>query len=134
MWRGQRLPHEVGEDFGVGLRVENMSTFNQLVAQDLIILDDPVVDEVKPTRFVGMGVGIFAGDCAVRGPAGVADADRSRNGIFSISSARFAMRPMDLRRWIWPLSRMATPAESYPRYSKRRRPSINTGRAAERPM
>ena len=76
------FPDKVGEDFGVRLGVENMSALDQLVAQDLIILYDSIVDEMESTRFVRMGVCIFAGDRTMCGPAGVADADRARNGVF----------------------------------------------------
>jgi hypothetical protein len=48
---------------------------------------------------------------------GSSSSDRSSSEIF----------PASLRTWIWPSSITATPAESYPRYSRRFRPSMRRG-------
>ncbi len=79
---GRRLPlrelvldHE-GGDLRIRLRREDVALGGELLAQRLEILDDAVVDDGEPGRGVRMGV--VLGRLAVGRPAGVADADRTR--------------------------------------------------------
>ena len=65
---------EVGENFGIGLRDKGVSAFDQVLAECLIVLDNAVVDEREASTLVRVGMGIFGGDPAMRGPAGMADA------------------------------------------------------------
>ncbi len=60
----------VGNDFGVGLRFELESVFQQIGTQFLEIFDDPVVhDRDVIFRHVGMGIGLVRN--TVRRPSGV---------------------------------------------------------------
>ena len=66
---------EMGEDFGVGLRFEGVAFLHELVLEDVVVLDDAVVADEKFAALVGVRMGVFIGDAAVGGPAGVRDAD-----------------------------------------------------------
>ena len=56
-----------------------------------------------------------------------------RKGSARRLSSRFLSFPTDRRRWRRLSSTTAMPAESYPRYSSRRRPSMITGTASRAP-
>ena len=69
------LVDQVGDDLGIGLRGERATRRPEAVAQGRMVLDDAVVHDghgADPVR-----VGILIGRPSVRGPAGVADADRA---------------------------------------------------------
>ena len=66
--------HEVGDDLGVGLRLEGVAQRLQAFALLLVVLDDAVVHDGDLVAG-DMGVRVGLGDAAVRGPAGVGDAD-----------------------------------------------------------
>ena len=72
------LDYERG-DLGVRLGRERMALGGELVTQRPEVFDDAVVDHRESRRRVGMGVGL--GRLAMRRPAGVADADRAREGM-----------------------------------------------------
>ena len=78
----KRLTNEMGQDLCIGLGVEFMPPFDELLAKSLVVFNDAIVHEVKTPRTVRVGVGVFAGHRAMSRPAGVADADLTRNGIF----------------------------------------------------
>ena len=67
------VAHKVGQHFGVGLRKKCVAVFGQLLAELLVVLDDPVVDEGQPPALIRVGMRIFLRDAPVRCPAGVAD-------------------------------------------------------------
>ena len=82
----------------------------QLAAQLGEILDDAVVDEGDAVG--GMRMGVALGRGAVRGPAGVADADRAGERLGASSASSLPILPSARRRSMWPLTSVATPAES----------------------
>ena len=122
---------QLGGDLGVGLALEGVAVGEQFVAQNGEVLDDAVVDQGDAAVGAEVGMRVDVGGAAVRRPAGVADA-RAPVGAArmpSRSSARTASFPARLRVTRSPESVMiATPAESYPRYSRRPRPPIRTSR------
>ena len=67
----------MSEDFGVGLRFEDMAGVDQPPFQFQVILDDPVVDDGDALLTVDMGMGVLVGWTAVGCPAGVAQAYRT---------------------------------------------------------
>jgi hypothetical protein len=75
----QRALDEVGEDLGIGLRGELRATGCELGAQREVVLDDAVVDHRDRADLVRMAV--LVGGSAMRGPPGVADADRAHRGL-----------------------------------------------------
>lgn len=74
---------QFGENFGVGLGGEDAVFGFEFLAEFLVVFNDAIVDECKLAGLVEMGVGIGFGDCAVCGPAGVADAEGAREGVSS---------------------------------------------------
>jgi hypothetical protein len=78
----KRLADEMGQDFCVCLGVEFMPPFDELLTKSLVVFDDPIVNEVKTAGTVRVGVRVFTRHCAMSRPAGVTDADLTRNGIF----------------------------------------------------
>jgi hypothetical protein len=66
---------EVGDDFGVGFGDELVALRGELVLEREIVFDDAVVDDDDAAGAVAMGMGVLFGGAAVRGPAGVADAE-----------------------------------------------------------
>ena len=72
------LLDQVGDDLGVGLGAEDVALVAQRPAELRVVLDDPVEDDVDRVRVVAVGVRVLLGDAAVRGPAGVGEADRRR--------------------------------------------------------
>jgi hypothetical protein len=70
--RAQVLLDQVGDDFGVGLRVEAVAVGLQLDPQLAMVLHDAVVDHGHPVVARIMGMRIALGHSAVGGPARVA--------------------------------------------------------------
>ncbi len=115
---------QVRDDLGVGLRGEDVAFFSQLGAKLRVVLDDAVEDDVDRVRAVAVWMGVLLGDAAVRGPAGVGEADR--RGRRSDRDAAVAIRPVvgrdgvaQVRRFptartlsMWPSSSREMPAES----------------------
>jgi hypothetical protein len=103
----------VGGALGVGVAGELDAGRLELAAQAGEILDDAVVDDGDPAVGGEVRVGVAVGRAAVRGPPG-----RSASAFSRLASlpAFFSVRRV-------PSTTTATPAESYPRYSSRRRPS-----------
>jgi hypothetical protein len=72
--------HQVGDDLGVGLALEDVALGLQLGAQLFVVLDDAVVHQGDlVAREVRVGVG--HGRRAVGGPAGVGNADQALHVI-----------------------------------------------------
>jgi len=72
---------QVGDDLGVGLGDELVALRGELALELEIIFDDAVVDDDDAPGAVAMGVGIFFRGAAVRGPAGVPDAEGALDGV-----------------------------------------------------
>ncbi len=58
-----------------------VAQLGQLAAQDVAVLDDPVVHENDLVRAVGMRVGVRLVRCAVRGPPRMGDAGAALQGL-----------------------------------------------------
>ena len=71
--------HQVCDDFGIGFAFKGAPARDQFFAQRTEILDDPVVHQRDFAG--GVGVGVVGGGRAVRGPAGVRDADGAWRGM-----------------------------------------------------
>jgi hypothetical protein len=69
------LTDEHGEDLCVGLAGEGVAFFLEVGLEDGVVLDDAVVDEADAALVVAVRVGVFLGDAAVGGPAGVGESD-----------------------------------------------------------
>ena len=65
----------MGDDFGVGLALEDPPLGDEFVAQRLEVLDDAVVDQGNLAGCMRMGV--VLGRRTMRRPAGVGDADQA---------------------------------------------------------
>src|ERR1017187_3382908 len=89
---------KVGNDFGVGLRLEFAAGGLEAIAQDGVILHDTVVDDGNRSGPVGMRV--LAGRSAVGGPAGVTNAESAPGWVFSekfFERRQLALAAYDLR-------------------------------------
>ena len=62
------------DDFGIGLRPENVAFALQLFFQRQIVFDNAVMHDHDVARAIAVRVGVFLGGTAMRRPAGVADA------------------------------------------------------------
>jgi len=67
---------QVRDHLGVGLAREDGALAAQPLAQRQVVLDDAVHDDVNAVGRVEVRVRVLLVDAAVRGPAGVTDADR----------------------------------------------------------
>jgi len=73
--RGEAFLDQVRHHLGVRLGAEAMTGAHERLAQLAIVGDDPVVDEREAARAVQVRVSVGLGHAAVRGPAGVPEAD-----------------------------------------------------------
>ena len=80
------LADQVRQHLGVGLGGEGVAARLERLPDGVRVLDDAVVDDGDPAGLVGVGMGVRRGGRAVRGPAGVADAERARRAISSCSA------------------------------------------------
>src|SRR6185312_11934035 len=71
---------QVRDRLGVGIRVEAVALALEPRAQRGEVLDDAVQHHLEAAMVVRVGVRVALLDAAVRGPAGMADADRRRPG------------------------------------------------------
>ena len=71
---GEMLLDQVGDDFGVGLRPEDMTLGLQLCLQGEIILDDAVVDDDDPARAVDVGMSVGFAWAPMGRPPGMTEA------------------------------------------------------------
>jgi hypothetical protein len=74
------LADEVRQDLRVGLRVEGVPTLEELFAEELVIFNNAIVDEMEAAGLVRVGVGVFTSYRAMGGPPGVADAGMAGDG------------------------------------------------------
>ncbi len=77
--RFQPPVNQMGDDFRVGVALENPAGGGEFGLQGREILDDSVMDQHDPPRLLGMGVSNRG--CAVGGPARVAKAHRPLQGL-----------------------------------------------------
>ncbi len=152
---GHLLLNEVGHHLGVGGRDERVPGGHELGPQLGVVLDDAVVDQGQPPGAVRVRVGVLGGGAAVGGPAGVTDRRRMpRRGVgrqvLELGHGIRCRRPPGPARWRPRFRRcsasaapapsapasttMATPAESYPRYSSWCRAPSRRGMASDSPV
>ena len=74
------LLDQVGDDLGIGVRVQDVAALLETGAQVGEVLDDPVVDHRDPPLAVAVGVRVPVGRRAVGRPPRVPDPDRARDG------------------------------------------------------
>jgi len=60
---------QMGEDLGVGFRLEPVARGEEVVLDLEVVLDDPVVDDDQGAVAVGVRMGILLGRPTVRRPA-----------------------------------------------------------------
>ena len=82
---------------GIGLGLELVAFALQLLLELQVVFDDAVVDYDDIALAVAMGVRVLLSGTAVRGPAGVPDAERSidraqADGLFQIAQLPLARR------------------------------------------
>jgi hypothetical protein len=70
----------VGDDLGVGLGDEVVAAGDELGLEGEVVLHDAVVHDNERSGAVAVRVGVLLRGAAVRGPAGVADAEGSGDG------------------------------------------------------
>ena len=109
------LLDEVGDDLGVGFGDELVALRGEFALEVEVILDDAVVDDDDAAGAVAMGMGVFFGGAAVRGPAGVADAEGAVERMFAqdfFEVAELAGSAADFEQWRLLGLPTAMPAES----------------------
>lgn len=125
---------QVSNDLGIGLGLEVHARLGQLGAQIGEVLDNAVVDHGHSAVRGDVRVRVLIGGCTVGGPSGVPDALMGYGEVnsrqFGFEIGEFAGLLRDTRR---PSATTAMPAESYPRYSRRRSPEMMTSRASRGP-
>ena len=70
----------MSDDLSVGFGDELVALGDEGALETEVIFDDAVVDDDEGAGAVAVGVGIFFGGAAVRGPASVADAEGAIEG------------------------------------------------------
>ena len=94
----------MSDDFGVGFGDELVAFCDELVFQLKIVFNDAVVDDDDFAGAIAMGMRVFFGWAAVRGPACVADSvnaiQRSdADGLFEISQFAGSAANIQARRF-----------------------------------
>ena len=84
----QATGDQVGDHFGVGRRAETVAFAFQPLLERAEVLDHAVVDDGHDAVAAEVRMGVDVGRRAVRGPAGVADADRCRRRVALSSSSQ----------------------------------------------
>ena len=84
-----RVADELGEYFGIRVRVELNALGLELLLEVGEVLDDTVVNDGDGAAGVEVRVGVAIGGAAVRGPARVADAITTRCGLDRDEFAQF---------------------------------------------
>ena len=103
---------QVGRDLGIGLGPERVSLGLQFRPQDIVVLDDPVVDESESLGAVRMRVSVLVRRCTVSGPPCMPYPERALQGLAFEFLSRFWIRPARRTVPTFPSLRTATPAES----------------------
>src|ERR1035437_5709833 len=75
------LLHQVGDDFGVGLGLEDVAFVLELLLEGQVVFDDAIVHHDDVAFAIAVRVGVFLGRAAVGGPARVADAVGAIDGV-----------------------------------------------------
>ena len=85
--------HQVGDDLGVGLRLEDVPLGLQALLDRQVVLDDAVVHHDQLARAVGVGVCVLVGGASVGGPAGVTEADGAIDRALSENALQYLDAP-----------------------------------------
>ncbi|OPZ97751.1 MAG: hypothetical protein BWY71_01506 [Planctomycetes bacterium ADurb.Bin412] len=72
---------EIGDDFGVGFAGEDAAFFNEPFFESGEIFDDAVMNDGNFAGVVAVRMSIFGGRPAVRGPAGMGNAESTGEGM-----------------------------------------------------
>ena len=125
---GLHFFNEVGQHLGVGVADEVVASVREQFTKRFVVLDDAVVDDGDLSVSSEVRVGIHVVGGAVRGPSRVSDADRALGLMLAHVAGEVGHLPCRFSTLRAPSgSRVAMPALSYPRYSKRLSPSIKMG-------
>lgn len=93
-----RIQGEMGQHLGVGLGAEPVPLGHQLLAQGMVIFNNPVVHHHQIATAITMGMGVFHGRRAMGRPAGMPQPDMGRgdNGVINdgLQLGQLARRPM----------------------------------------
>src|ERR1700682_5417485 len=92
--------HQVRDYFRVSFGCELVSFGDQLLLEREIVLDNAIVHHHDSARAVAMRMGVFFGEAAMRGPAGVSDAVRAIARLeadYFFQIAHLAFRAADLQ-------------------------------------
>ena len=87
------FPHQMRQDLGVGLGLENVAFADEFISEGLIVLDHPVVNQRELPFLVEMRMCVAVGHPSMRGPAGMTDADRPARRIESDDVGQMADAP-----------------------------------------
>src|SRR5258708_8018161 len=114
------------DDLGVGFGSKDVAAIAKPLAQIEVVLDDPVVNYHDFRSAVEVGMSVLFGRLAVRGPPGVADADRTghwlglhdsleRGKLSGASAERYPpiVNDGDSRRAVAPVFQTAKPVEHH---------------------
>ena len=103
----------MGDHFAVGRRAKAVAFALQAGLERAEVFDDAVVDDRHDAVAADVRMGVDVGGRAVRGPAGVADADVARRAdVRPVRRTRLSSRPARLGDLQLPWSIVATPALS----------------------
>ena len=88
------LLDQVGDDFGIGLGLEDVAFGFELMLERKVVLDDAVMHHHHVALAIAVRVRVLLGGPAVRGPARVADAERAihrvhPDGLFQVAQLAF---------------------------------------------
>ena len=89
---------KVGDDFGVGFGDELVAFGDEGVLEGEVVFDDAVVNDDESAAAIAVGVGVFFGGAAVRGPASVTDAEGAVEGGIGDDGFEVAELPGARRR------------------------------------
>jgi hypothetical protein len=66
---------QVGQDFGICLGSEDVTAFNQIFSQGLVVFNYAVMDYDDIIVAITVGMGVFSGRCSMGGPACMTQTD-----------------------------------------------------------
>ena len=127
---------QMRQHLGVGVGLKPVPARHQVVFQREKVFDDPVVNHDDAAAAVHVRVRILVGRLPVGRPPGVPDphVPVHRLPLHKLREPGELARRLAHPRIPLLLFMTATPAESYPRYSRRRRPSSKIGTAGRSPI
>src|SRR4051812_20304951 len=76
------MANELGQNFSIGLRKESMAAACQFLAKGGVVFDNAIVNKRQFARTIDVRMRIGITGQSMRGPARVADPERSLNRLF----------------------------------------------------